>query len=389
LKFPVDNPQSAIRNPQFGVPGLYLHIPFCKTKCGYCDFYSVAPTSHLSDFVEALLHEMEWYRDMFHSFDTVYVGGGTPSVLSIEQLEVILEGAWKNFNLLSDKEVTLEANPGDLDLAYLKSLQRIGINRLNIGIQSFDQWVLDFLGRRHTAKEAISVINHSREAGFDNIGLDLIYAIPGQDVESWLSTLDQALAFSPEHLSCYQLTLDPGTPLGRRHGQGEFELPGEELQLDFFMKTAERLEGGGYLQYEVSNFAREPVFFSRHNQKYWNHTPYLGLGPAAHSFLNPRRWWNHRSVDQYIADVKAGKPPIVETESLTTDQLKLEALFLGLRTRRGIHLQGFHNTYRCDLLAEKEYVLPRLQREGLLSLRDGYLAPTRKGLAVADRLALM
>jgi len=385
----IDNPQSAIRNPQLEVPGLYIHIPFCKTKCGYCDFYSVIHRSRLSDYLEGLPHEMEMYGDQFSSFDTVYIGGGTPSLLSIEQLEAILTAVQKNFNLLSDTEITLEANPGDLSLPYLRSLRQTGINRLNIGIQSFDRKVLDFLGRRHSAEEAISALRSAREAGFENIGLDLIYAIPGQEMELWIATLDQALAFSPEHLSCYQLTLESGTPLGRRHGKGEFELPGERLQLDFFMRTAERLEDGSYIQYEVSNFARETAFFSRHNQKYWNHTPYLGLGPAAHSFLDNRRWWNHRSVDQYIADIQAGKPPIGETESLTMDQLRLEALFLGLRTRRGIHLQGFRDHYQCDLVAEKKYVLPRLQEEGLLSVQDGYLIPTRAGLAVADRLALI
>jgi len=232
-------------------------------------------------------------------------------------------------------------------------------------------------------------IENSRAAGFDNVGLDLIYAIPGQDMESWQKTLDRALAFSPEHLSCYQLTIESRTPLGRRYGKGEFELPGEDLQLDFFMKTAERLEDGGYIQYEVSNFARGTAFFSRHNQKYWDHTPYLGLGPAAHSFLDNERWWNHRSVEQYGADLWAGKAPIAEKESLNMDQLRLEALFLGLRTKRGIDLRGFIDNYQYDLVAEKKDILPRLQEEGLLSLQNGYLIPTRAGLAVADRLALM
>jgi oxygen-independent coproporphyrinogen III oxidase len=385
----VYNSQSAIRNPQLNLPGLYIHIPFCKTKCGYCDFYSVTGASKIPDFIKALLHEMEMYRGKFHSFDTVYVGGGTPSVLSVGQLEALLEGARERFSLLPETEVTLEANPGDLHPAFLEALRRTGINRLNIGVQSFDEKVLQFLGRRHSAGEAASTFRHAREAGFENIGLDLIYGIPGQDMTSWMRTLDQVLAFSPEHLSCYQLTLEPRTPLGRRHEKGEWELPGEELQFDFFMKTAERLEAGGYTQYEVSNFAKGTLFLSRHNQKYWDHTPYLGLGPAAHSFLDNRRWWNHRSLDRYMADLNTGKPPVAETESLTTDQLRLEALFLGLRTSRGIDLQRFHNTFQYDLVAEQKEVLPRLQEEGFVLLQDGYLIPTRAGLAVADRLALM
>jgi oxygen-independent coproporphyrinogen III oxidase len=375
--------------PMDRISGLYIHIPFCKTKCGYCDFYSVTGASHIPDFLKALLREMEMYRGMFHSFDTVYVGGGTPSVLSVGQLEALLEGVRETFDLLPGREVTLEANPGDLSPPYLEALRRAGVNRLNIGIQSFDETVLHFLGRRHSVGEAISAFRHAREAGFENIGLDLIYGIPGQDMASWMRTLDHVLAFSPEHLSCYQLTLEPRTPLGRRHGKEEWELPGEELQFDFFMQTGERLEEGGYIQYEVSNFAKGTIFRSRHNQKYWDHTAYLGLGPAAHSFLDNGRWWNHRSLDQYMADLNAGKAPVAETESLTMDQLRLEALFLGLRTSRGIDLQRFYDTYQYDLVAEQRDVLPRLQEEGLLLFQNGYLIPTRAGLAVADRLALM
>jgi len=371
------------------IPGLYIHIPFCLTKCGYCNFYSITSLSSLPDFLEALGREMEMAQGEFGPFDSVYIGGGTPSILSLNKMENLLAGVRRNFVLLSDVEITVEANPANLNLSLLQSLFGLGINRLNLGIQSFDQRILDFLGRRHTSTEAVSAIETARKGGFENIGLDLIYGVPGQEIEAWLNTLSQALTFDPEHLSCYQLTLEAETPLGKRHEQKEFSLPGEELEYGFFIKTAELLEEAGYIHYEVSNFAREITFISRHNQKYWNHTPYLGLGPAAHSFSGLRRWWNHRSVERYIADVNAGKRPIQGAEILTMEQLQLEALFLGLRTKRGVCLREFVEQYGCDLAVEKRDVLDRLQEEGLAAINEGYLVPTRAGLAVADSLALI
>jgi oxygen-independent coproporphyrinogen III oxidase len=371
------------------IPGLYIHIPFCRTKCGYCNFYSVTSLSSIPDFLEALWKEMEMVLGEFGPFDTVYIGGGTPSVLSLNEMENLLERIQRNFVLLSDLEMTVEVNPADLDLSLLRGFRSLGVNRLNIGIQSFDQKILNFLGRRHSSIEAISAIETARKAGFENIGLDLIYGVPGQDIKSWLNTLLQALAFDPEHLSCYQLTLESKTPLGKRYEQGEFSLPGEELEHEFFIRTAESLEAAGYIHYEVSNFARDIALISRHNQKYWDHTPYLGLGPAAHSFSGYRRWWNHRSVERYITDAKAGKKPIEGAETLTTEQLRLEALFLGLRTKKGVCLKKFVEQYGCDLAVEKREVLDRLQEEGLVAINEGYLVPTRAGLAVADGLALI
>ena len=371
------------------IPGLYIHIPFCLTKCNYCNFYSVTSPSLIPDFLEALFQEMEMVHDQQGPFDTVYIGGGTPSVLHLRQLETILTRVRKRFTLLGNSEITLETNPGDLNLSFLQGLHRIGITRLNIGIQSFNQKILDFLGRRHSVSQAISAIEGSRAAGFQNVGLDLIYGIPGQDLDSWRETLNQASTFLPEHLSCYQLTVEEKTTLGQRCRKGEFRLPEEDLQYDFFMKTSEWLEGAGYLHYEVSNFAKSLIFTSRHNQKYWNHTSYLGLGPAAHSFRDGERWWNHSSLDQYLADIKKGKLPIGMRERLTFEQLQLEALFLGLRTRKGISLQEFARRYHSDLLSEKKESIMKLQETGYLSIQNGFLMPTRAGLAIADTLALI
>jgi oxygen-independent coproporphyrinogen-3 oxidase len=370
-------------------PGLYIHIPFCLSKCLYCDFYSSTSISAVPDFLDALFDEMEMYRMRFRSFDTVYIGGGTPSLLSPGQLKNILIKVRKNFDLISNTEISIETNPADLNRSFLESMREIGINRINIGVQSFNEKVLDFLGRRHSVKQAISAVETSRKAGFQNIGLDLIYAIPDQSIDLWLDTLKQAVAFSPEHLSCYQLTLEPKTPLGKRYQAGEFSIPGEELQYEFFMKTSQFLEDAGYIHYEVSNFARETELASRHNQKYWDHSPYLGLGPAAHSFQCNQRWWNHRSLDQYLAAINAGNLPVEETETLTMEQLRLEALYLGLRTKKGISLQDFKNQYHYDLFNEKKKILAKLEEEGLISMEDGHLYPTQTGLAVADSLSLI
>jgi oxygen-independent coproporphyrinogen-3 oxidase len=217
----------------------------------------------------------------------------------------------------------------------------------------------------------------------------LIYGIPGQTIDSWLDTLRQAVAFFPEHLSCYQLTLEPKTPLGKRFQAREFSIPAEELQYEFFMKTSRFLEEAGYTHYEVSNFARETGYTSRHNQKYWDHSPYLGLGPAAHSFQGTRRWWNHRSVDRYIAAVSAGNLPVEETEILTMEQLRLEALYLGLRTKKGVDFEDFRKRYQYDLFTEKRKMLAKLHEEGFIQVQGGRLHPTPTGLAIADSLALI
>jgi oxygen-independent coproporphyrinogen-3 oxidase len=371
------------------VPGLYIHIPFCKSKCGYCDFYSVTALASMPDFIDALIEEIGMYGEAFECFDTVYLGGGTPSILPPNQIERILNAVRMNFNLLENTEITMEANPGDLDLAYLASLRNLGVNRLNIGVQSFNDEVLKFLGRRHSVGQAISAIENTRKAGFDNLGLDLIYGIPGQEKALWLETLTQAISLLPEHLSCYQLTVEPHTPLGKRYAEGKFSLPPEDLQYELFMMTSKILEDAGYVHYEVSNFAKGMAFASRHNQKYWDHTPYLGLGPAAHSFLNNQRWWNHRSVDRYLSATKDGTKPIEGTEILSLEQLQLEAFYLGLRTNKGICIQEFSEKYSLDMLTEKEKAFAELQREGLVILENGFVHPTRNGLALSDSLALI
>jgi oxygen-independent coproporphyrinogen-3 oxidase len=371
------------------VPGIYIHIPFCLSKCAYCDFYSITSTEKIPHFIESLMKEMELYRGIFNRFDTLYLGGGTPSLLGAEQIEEIIDGLHRNFLFSTDTEITVETNPGDLSAGLAEALYRAGINRINIGVQSFDDTTLAFLGRRHSSIDAISAIEHIRNAEFDNMGLDLIYGVPGQDMKSWMNTLEKALSFRPEHISCYQLTIEPSTPLGIQYRTGEIEPPAEDLLYEFFMRTSELLEASGYTHYEVSNFARGEECMSKHNRKYWDHTPYLGLGPSAHSFSGNRRWWNHRCVDRYIEEINTGIPPIEKSEIMTLEQLRLETLYLGLRMKTGIDLKDFSDRYRCDLLQGKEKLVHKILEEGLIAISNNRLYPTRKGLAMSDSLSLI
>ena len=281
--------------------GLYIHVPFCLSKCRYCNFYSIKSVHLIPQFLSALKKEIEFYRNEFQSFDTIYIGGGTPSLLTNRQLDDIFLAIHKTYKISTSAEITIEANPGDLSAEYLQALHSIGINRLNIGIQSFNDEILDFLGRRHTVKEATNALDYARIAGFDNAGIDLIYGIHNKDIKTWKKTLQKAVSFSPEHISCYQLSLDKETPLYKKYEQCGCSLPDENSQIKFFMTTADFLEESGYIHYEVSNFARTKRLQSRHNMKYWRHIPYLGLGPGAHSYLQQKalvefvfREWLHQ-----------------------------------------------------------------------------------------------
>jgi oxygen-independent coproporphyrinogen-3 oxidase len=381
-----------MRSDAPGRPGLYIHIPFCIKKCRYCGFYSTTDLSLIPDFLAGLRREMALCKDFQREYDTVYLGGGTPSVLADADLEGLLDAIRTAFTVTPDAEITLEANPGDFTPGMLAVLKQAGVNRLNIGCQSFDDATLELLGRRHRGQEAAAAIPMARDAGFTNLGIDLLYGLPGPaeaSFSAWLATLETALAFAPEHLSCYQLTLEPGTPLALAKERGECSLPDSDLQARYFFRTAEILEAAGYGQYEVSNFARAAPFQSRHNGKYWRHVPYLGLGPAAHSFDGSLRRWNHRSLGAYLAALAAGKPPVAHCERLSSEELRLEALFLGLRTRRGIDLEDFKRRYGQDLLRDKKEILKRLREERLVELEDGFVRPTHAGMAVADSLALI
>jgi len=369
--------------------GLYIHIPFCLSKCGYCSFYSIKSVDLIPEYIAALKKEIKYYRNAFSSFDTVYIGGGTPSLLNAQQLAEIFVSINKYYKIDDHAEITMEVNPGDVSVEYFQALRSLGINRLNIGIQSFNDNVLRFLERRHSSRDAIAAIEAARAAGFDNLGIDLIYGVHGVSINSWKNTLRKAVSYKPEHISCYQLSLGDKTPLYKKYSLEGWQLPDEKTELKLFLKTAEELEDGGYIQYEVSNFARFDKFKSRHNQKYWQHVPYLGLGPAANSFLNNKRWWNKAAVKTYLNEIAQGKTPVEETETLSSEQMQLEALFLGLRTKEGIDLKLYKTKCGIDLLAQKRKIIDELIKNKLVELKKGFLRPTRAGMAIADSLALI
>lgn len=364
-------------------PGLYIHVPFCRTKCPYCDFYSVTSLSSVPDWLKALQKEILLYRDLFHSFDSLYLGGGTPTLLRGRELTTLLDCLFSHFTFSSDTEVTIEANPDDITLEKIILFRELGINRISLGVQSFDEKELQFLRRRHTARQAEQALEMIRGSGFINVGVDLMYGFPGQTETVWLKTLKHALDFTPEHLSCYQMTLEEGTPLGRMLKEGLIAPLGEKKERTLFLLTATLLEEHEYIHYEISNFAREEHYFSRHNRKYWHRVPYLGLGPAAHSFREGVRWWNTRSVEQYCHMLAEGKLPVEGTEILSFEQHRLEMLYLGFRTREGIDLDFLRNH------PESDKVLRELQGSGLVEVHNGRVISTRKGFLVADGLPLL
>jgi putative oxygen-independent coproporphyrinogen III oxidase len=360
--------------------GLYVHVPFCRIKCPYCDFYS--STGPPEGWVQALKREAALYQGRFGPFDSLYLGGGTPSVLAQPDLAELFAALAETFLFAPDTEVTLEANPDDLNADVLSRLRALGVNRLSVGVQSFDEDELRFLGRRHTARQTREALSLARQAGFERLSVDLLYGFAGQSRARLAASLEEALSFAPEHLSCYLLSLEPRTPFGERHARGELGRLCEEEERDFFLFTAETLRSRGYEHYEVSNFARSPAFRSRHNQKYWRHVPYLGLGPAAHSYLGRERWWNVRSVDRYREALGAGRLPVEGQETLTDEQIWLEKLYLGLRCADGVPVELLRASPGW------EAVVTALEAEGLARLEESRLSLTLEGLLVADRLPL-
>jgi oxygen-independent coproporphyrinogen-3 oxidase len=371
--------------------GLYIHIPFCVKKCLYCDFFSITDLAQTSSFLAALKREMELTGHCTLSFDTLYIGGGTPSVLDDTAIEQIVATAFNHFNIRSDAEVTIEVNPGTVSLENLRRYRQSGINRLNIGIQSFQEENLKFLGRIHSREEALSSIDWARQAGFENIGLDLIYGLPQQEQNHWLNDLDQAIQINPEHLSCYLLTRESGTPLDREVLADRIRLPAEDHLRKLFETTTDYLTDHGFLHYEVSNFARQAdnggsPWKSRHNRKYWSFAPYIGLGPSAHSYLDPERHWNHRSFEKYLQDIRQGKLPLAEKEKLTREQRIMEAIYLGFRTAQGIDIGDFQRRFGIDFLTIFRETIADFEKDELMKVTKNHCGLTPKGMALLDSI---
>jgi oxygen-independent coproporphyrinogen-3 oxidase len=359
--------------------GLYVHVPFCLTRCGYCDFNAYAGLGHLSArYVAALRREADlaapaWEGERFAS---VFFGGGTPTTLEPGALLGVLAHLRARFAVAPGAEVTVEANPDTVDARSLARLRAGGVTRLSLGAQSFDPAVLAALERVHGPGSVRRAFAAARAAGFGNVNLDLIYGAPGETLASWRRTLEEAIALGPEHVSAYALTVEPTTPLGRKVAAGLVPVPDPDLQADMYELACELLRGSGYLHYEVSNWAR-PGFECLHNLGYWERRPYLGLGAGAHSARGDRRWWNLRPPLAYLRAVEAGRLPVGGGERLGPGAVRFEETFLRLRTFRGLPA--------AEVRAE---AAEELIDRGLLVRSDGRVVPTERGALLLNELVL-
>ncbi|MGD8472304.1 MAG: radical SAM family heme chaperone HemW [Desulfobacteraceae bacterium] len=371
--------------------GIYIHIPFCVRKCPYCDFYSVTDLALKPRFLKALIAEMKRISAEGLCFDTLYIGGGTPSVYGHHDIGKILSAVSENFDLKPESEMTIEVNPGTVSLEQLKGYRQAGINRINIGVQSFLQDNLDFLGRIHTAAEARSAVIEAHRAEFKNIGFDLIYGLPDQSEGDWLQNLKFAVEYHPTHLSCYTLTYEEQTPLYNGLKDGRIQPLAEDRVRALFEATIDFLESHGYFQYEISSFARigksgQPRV-SRHNLKYWTLAPYIGLGASAHSFNRTQRYWNVSDVDEYIAAIETGRLPVAEREVLSREQQIIETIYLGLRTTAGIDLTGFKEKFGINFVETFKEVISDFEKQNYLEVKNSRCALTRQARAFLDSIA--
>ena len=366
--------------------GIYVHIPFCRSKCDYCDFYSLAgKESRMDDYQKALITHMKETGPLTRGcqVDTVYFGGGTPSYFGEKRLRELLRTVAKRFDLSKDAEVTVECNPDSVDLKMLQSLRRAGVNRISLGVQSANTCELNSLHRPHDFEQVKAAVRAVRGAKFKNLSLDLIYGLPGQDLAGWKDTVEQALSLEPEHLSCYGLKVEPGTPLDYRVSRGE-KLPDDDAQADMYLWMVERLGEAGYRQYEISNFARAG-FQSRHNLKYWMGRPYVGFGPGAHSDFGGRRYSFVRDLEKYISGVLGGGVVIDESELIPQRERGSEYLMLRLRTTRGIEEWEYRREFfmNFDPLEQK---LEEYEHQGWAERHDRRWNLTPKGFLVSNQL---
>jgi len=370
--------------------GLYIHVPFCVKKCHYCDFISYPYTEASAGvYLDSLFKEIKLYGLALPAREkiiaSVFIGGGTPTCLPADKLRSVLEKVREFFHLSPECEVTVEANPGTVDRWSLAQLRESGVNRLSLGVQAFQDSLLAVLGRIHTAAEAAGAVRAAREAGFENLNLDLIYGIPGQTVEDWLESLNQVTNLGPEHIAVYGLQLESGTPLEQAVSCGGLEPCSEDLELFMYQTAIDYLTGRGYVHYEISNFARSGRE-SVHNLNYWLNQSYLGIGPAAHSYLRGERFANESTIEGYAGSLSQGKLPVAAREAGTVRTEMAETMIMGLRLLKGVHLEAFY--HRFGRRAEDIYrvEIASLREAGLVEVADGYLRLTTKGLPVGNEV---
>lgn len=364
--------------------GIYVHIPFCEKKCFYCDFYSVENHSQRDEFTKSLIREIELFSENHPKLevDTIFLGGGTPSLLTSIELEKILNSLRRHFDISSEAEFTMECNPGTVNRESLANYRRLGVNRLSFGVQSFFDDELRFLTRIHDSQQAVGAVELARAVGFGNVNIDLIYGLPNQSEDRLHANLEKAIALNPDHISAYNLIVEPGTPLFTAVASGKTIPLDETTEAKMYELVMAFLEENGYIHYEVSNYARRG-FECKHNLRYWNCEEYVGFGPSAHSHMNTARWWNVSSLACYIASLSRNQPPVSAKEELTESQLVNEYVLLQLRQGR-IDLEALHRKFGVTL--EQDFLLG-MKNAGYVETVGSEICLTRKGFTVGDEIA--
>jgi oxygen-independent coproporphyrinogen-3 oxidase len=365
---------------------LYIHIPFCRRKCPYCSFISYAQReADIPVYLSALKNELE-RRAGGERVRSIYFGGGTPSLIPTKNISDLLFVISKLFTVDETAEITIEANPGTIDEAYLTAIRKTGVNRLSLGVQSFNDRELAMLGRIHTANEAREAAKLARNAGFDNLNLDLIYGLPGQTLTDWRHSLDDALAIAPEHLSLYALTLEADTPMWTAIKEGSLPEIDPDLAADQYELAEDLLAAHGYRHYEISNWA-QPGRECRHNLTYWRNLPYIGAGVAAHSCIDGHRFANTQSLDKYIAGFSGETSPLPEMDEEISPELELaETVILGLRLGEGISADYLQSRFGTDILAYYRRQVEEMSATGLLERPDGHIRLTRRGRLLSNEV---
>ena len=365
--------------------GLYIHIPFCKSKCNYCDFYSIKNNNEDTDkYIDALVNEINLYADNIENKNirTIYIGGGTPSILKPKQVEEILNTIYKNFYINNTIEVTMEANPESLNEEKIKKYSSLGINRLSLGVQSFLNEELNFLGRIHNVKESVEKIKIIKKY-FDNFNLDIIFALPEQKFEDFQYNLNQLLNINPPHISLYNLQIEKNTKLYDLLSIGEIEHIEEELDYKMYNYAVKKFKEKGYIHYEISNFAKKD-YESEHNLIYWKYQPYLGLGPSAHGFNGEKRYYNIPAYNQYVNLLENKQFPIQEVINLSKKELISEMMFMGLRLTEGVSKTAFKDRFNLSIKEVYEDTIKKLKRDNLIQENNNKIYLTKKGLNLGN-----
>ena len=367
--------------------GLYVHVPFCSSRCSYCDFATGLYQRELAEaYVSALVAEIKSSHYQGEHADTIYFGGGTPSLLTPAQLDRILVTLHDHFAIDPASEITLEINPGSVNEEKLCDVRSVGINRASFGAQTFDDRELAKLGRSHSSADTLKTFADLRRAGFDNVSFDLIAGLPGQTLDGWQRNVKQALDLRPEHLSFYLLEVHQGTPLAEHIRRGIQPEPDDDLAGVMYQWMLEQASEAGYEHYEISNLC-QPGFHSRHNVKYWTGAPYYGFGCSSHSYDgHALRWSNHRDVLKYVETIESGVSPVVDEQQLSPTDVRAEALFLGMRLMRGIDLRRYHESFGVDLREERGADLDRFCKAGLLEFDGELIRLTRNGALLSNEV---